>query len=72
MNVERYISSCHDCGHFYFMKVRYFLEKRPKWLIGEHTLPMMMPASEVQDIDSAEDWKRAELKYLHIHGSGPR
>ena len=63
---------CHDCGHFYFMKVRYFLEKRPKWLIGEHTLPMMMPASEVQDIDSAEDWKRAELKYLHIHGSGPR
>jgi len=53
----------HDAGQFYWMKMAYFEAKRPKWLIGEHTVPLEVPASEVQDIDTFDDWKIAELKY---------
>jgi N-acylneuraminate cytidylyltransferase len=51
----------HDCGQFYFFRTEYFMEK--KKLFTEWTTPMEMPLSEVQDIDTEEDWKMAELKY---------
>jgi len=53
----------HDVGQFYWMKVDYFTQNQPKWLIGDHTAPLEVPASEVQDIDTDDDWRLAELKY---------
>jgi len=53
----------HDVGQFYWMRVPYFFEKQPKWMIGENTLPIEIPASQVQDIDTPEDWKLAEIKF---------
>jgi N-acylneuraminate cytidylyltransferase len=53
--------SFHDCGQFYLLHVPTFLEKFT--LFPEHTLPLEMAESEVQDIDNDEDWKIAELKY---------
>lgn len=53
----------HDVGQFYWMKVPFFFETQPKWLIGDHTVPIEIPASEVQDIDTLEDWKLAEIKF---------
>ena len=51
----------HDAGQFYFFRVASFLEQ--KRLIMERTLPFFLPELEVQDIDTEEDWKIAEVKY---------
>ena len=56
----------HDCGQFYGYKVEgYHGESflKTKGQIWEDIVPVVMPESEVQDIDSEEDWKIAELKY---------
>jgi pseudaminic acid cytidylyltransferase len=51
----------HDCGQFYCMKTESFL--RQKKLFAEYTIAMILLESEVQDIDTEEDWKIAEIKY---------
>ncbi len=51
----------HDAGQFYVFKVDSFL-KTGRITAGK-ILPMEIPETEVQDIDTAEDWKLAELKY---------
>lgn len=51
----------HDCGQFYFFNVEAFLKSGK--LITENTVGLEVPESEVQDIDTAEDWKIAEIKY---------
>ncbi|MBX2931661.1 MAG: hypothetical protein KF781_06940 [Chitinophagaceae bacterium] len=51
----------HDAGQFYFFSVKDFL--RDNKLFTDHTVGIEMPESEVQDIDTIEDWKIAELKY---------
>jgi pseudaminic acid cytidylyltransferase len=51
----------HDVGQFYFGKSAPFLQS--KKLFTEQTLPIVVPESQVQDIDTEEDWKLAELKY---------
>lgn len=47
----------HDCGQFYFYRL-----VDGKFLDGEYT-PIIVPELEVQDIDTYEDWKLAEIKY---------
>ena len=54
----------HDCGQFYFFEVESFLKH--KKLFTEFTVPFEMPESEVQDIDSEEDWRIAEIKYTFL------
>jgi N-acylneuraminate cytidylyltransferase len=54
----------HDSGQFYFLNVRSFMEQ--KKLFSEHTVPMEVPETEVQDIDTEEDWKIAEMKYMML------
>ncbi len=51
----------HDVGQFYWLRVDVFLEQ--KKLLTENTVPMELTCLEVQDIDTAEDWKIAEIKY---------
>lgn len=51
----------HDCGQFYFFNSEEFL--KTKTFFTDFTVPYEMPESEVQDIDSEEDWKLAEMKY---------
>lgn len=51
----------HDCGQFYCLRTESFLEQ--KKLVMSNTLAFERPESEVQDIDTLEDWKLAELKY---------
>lgn len=53
--------SYHDCGQFYFLDTRKF--KKNKKIFSDNTFPLVVPESEVQDIDNEEDWKIAELKY---------
>jgi N-acylneuraminate cytidylyltransferase len=58
----------HDCGQFYVMGVSAFLKK--KAIITENTIPIIVPESEVQDIDNEEDWRLAEIKYTFLKEKG--
>jgi N-acylneuraminate cytidylyltransferase len=54
--------SYHDAGQFYWGKVVGFLEK--KTIFAKHSFPIVLPRSIVQDIDTEEDWSRAELMFM--------
>lgn len=51
----------HDCGQYYGFHVSKFLAN--KVLLSDNTIPVITPEMEVQDIDTLEDWKIAEIKY---------
>ena len=51
----------HDCGQFYFVRTEPFLAQRR--VIMDHTVPIIVPEEEAQDIDTEDDWKIAEIKY---------
>lgn len=55
----------HDCGQFYCLNTKRFLETRK--LISDNTLPLIMSDLEVQDIDNMEDWEIAEIKYKMVN-----
>jgi pseudaminic acid cytidylyltransferase len=54
----------HDCGQFYFGKVKSFMQHGK--MFPERTAPLIIPESEAQDIDHEEDWLIAEMKYRLI------
>lgn len=51
----------HDAGQFYWGKSGAFLSAFP--ILSEHSAPIILPRHLVQDIDTLEDWERAELMY---------
>ncbi|MEO8206162.1 MAG: pseudaminic acid cytidylyltransferase [Chthoniobacterales bacterium] len=51
----------YDAGQFYWLKVSSFLKK--PLIFAERSIPIILQEMEVQDIDSEEDWKIAELKF---------
>ena len=55
----------HDSGQFYWMKVEEFMKQ--KRFFSKNSGAIMLPETEVQDIDSEEDWKLAEWKYKMQH-----
>lgn len=56
----------HDIGQFYFYNVKDYVKTRGNF--SGNVYPMVVPESEVQDIDTLEDWKIAEMKYKMING----
>lgn len=54
----------HDAGQFYFTTVKAFEKCGSLW--GADTLPVILPETEVQDLDTVTDWRLAELKYAMI------
>ncbi len=55
----------HDAGQYYFEKTDIlFQEKR---LFPSQTLPIELSEIKVQDIDTYDDWKLAELKYSMLN-----
>ncbi len=51
----------HDSGQFYWMRVEEF--KKQKRFFAQNSGAIILPETEVQDIDTEEDWKLAECKY---------
>lgn len=51
----------HDAAQFYWGRRDAFVQQRPLW--GGKTQAVILPAGDVQDIDTPEDWQMAELKY---------
>lgn len=54
----------HDCGQFYWIRKEALA--REKRFFVENTAAIELPESEVQDIDTEEDWKIAELKFAML------
>ena len=48
----------HDAGQFYWGRASAWLDG--KVLFGTHAVPVLLPRHRVQDIDTLEDWERAE------------
>ncbi|MCM1122187.1 MAG: pseudaminic acid cytidylyltransferase [Eubacterium sp.] len=51
----------HDCGQFYFYHTARYMACRGD--LPDGYVPIVVPETEVQDIDNLTDWKLAELKY---------
>lgn len=56
----------HDVGQFYCVNAESFRKQRV--LVMERTVPFILSELEIQDIDTEEDWKLAELKYQLLKG----
>ncbi|MCR6653748.1 MAG: pseudaminic acid cytidylyltransferase [Cellvibrionaceae bacterium] len=57
----------HDAGQIYWGATAAFMENRAIW--GSATMPLMLPATQVQDIDTNEDWLLAEMKYQFLQNN---
>ncbi len=51
----------HDAGQFYWGRADAWLAGRP--ILAGRSAPFILPRHRVQDIDTAEDWTRAELMF---------
>jgi N-acylneuraminate cytidylyltransferase len=57
----------HDAGQFYWGKTDGYLSNQK--IFSHDSLPVVLPRHLVQDIDTPEDWQRAELMYqAYIQG----
>lgn len=51
----------HDAGQFYWGRTEAWQTHQP--MFAKHSIPVVLPRYLVQDIDTVEDWTRAELMY---------
>jgi pseudaminic acid cytidylyltransferase len=56
----------HDAGQFYWGWPEAWLSGRPIFADG---IPVRLPRHRVQDIDTSEDWERAEWMFRALHGT---
>jgi pseudaminic acid cytidylyltransferase len=54
----------HDAGQFYWGRAEAFKQQKP--FFSKYSSPFILPRHLVQDIDTEEDWRRAELMYKAI------
>ncbi|EWH09470.1 pseudaminic acid CMP-transferase [Catenovulum agarivorans DS-2] len=59
------VEAFHDAGQFYWGRSQDFVDR--KGMFAKHSIPIFMPRSRVQDIDTLEDWQTAELMYRAIN-----
>jgi N-acylneuraminate cytidylyltransferase len=55
----------HDAGQFYWGKAKAWLRQEP--VFSPASAPVPMPRHRVQDIDTAEDWERAEWMFKALN-----
>ena len=58
----------HDAGQFYWGKSEAFLNEEV--LYSSKSIPVILPRYLVQDIDTFEDWKRAEVMFKSLSEMG--
>lgn len=56
----------HDAGQFYFAAPDTWRQRKN---LFEHSKPLLLPRWRVQDIDTEEDWRQAELMHQLIEDS---
>lgn len=64
------VEAYHDAGQFYWGRTEAWLQGIP--VMGPATAPIIIPRHRVQDIDTPEDWARAQTLFevLRTHGDG--
>jgi len=55
-----------DAGQFYWTKLN---QKSDEIMFGKDSIPIILPRHLVQDIDTLEDWQRAEVMYKVLQES---
>ena len=63
------VETYHDAGQFYWGRAKAFLDEVPTFSAA--SVPIVLPRYLVQDIDTPEDWERAELMYCILHAAQP-
>ena len=51
----------HDAGQFYFARVPQLRIEKDLWM--KNCIPLILPETEVQDLDTLTDWQLAEMKF---------
>lgn len=59
----------HDAGQFYWGRHQAWLAHKP--LFGPDSAPVPLPRHRVQDIDTPEDWERAEWMFKALRQAQP-
>lgn len=54
----------HDAGQFYWGRPEAWINNEP--IFDRHSVPVIIPRWRVQDIDTQDDWKRAELIFNQL------
>lgn len=57
----------HDAGQFYWGRAAAWLAGKP--VFSSDSFPVILPPERVQDIDTLEDWRRAEILFKALHES---
>ena len=60
----------HDAGQFYWGTSEAWLREQP--IFSERSRPIKLPRHRVQDIDTREDWVRAEWLFRALQAEGKR
>ena len=55
------VEAFHDAGQFYWGRAQAWLDSLP--IFSSDTVPVVLPRHRVQDIDTQEDWERAEWMF---------
>ena len=55
----------HDAGQFFYFRVQPFLSN--KQIVSDNTLAYELPENTIQDIDTEDDWRMAEIKFRCVH-----
>lgn len=58
----------HDAGQFYWGTAQAWYEERA--IFGQGSVPVKLPRHRVQDIDTLEDWTRAEWMHRALQAEG--
>jgi pseudaminic acid cytidylyltransferase len=58
----------HDAGQFYWGKAESWRSGKP--IFSQEATPIILPRYRVQDIDTPEDWERAELMFKVLQMGG--
>lgn len=59
----------HDAAQFYWGRAASFLD-RSKWIPAPDSVPVILPMERVLDIDTPEDWERAERLFEILQAEG--
>ena len=54
----------HDAGLFYWGKAKAWIKELP--VLNSRSIPLVLPNYQVQDIDTFDDWKRAEWLFQYM------
>ncbi len=60
----------HDAAQFYWGTAKAWVEGRP--IFSPRATPLILPRQRVQDIDTEEDWVRAEAMFAALGDAGQR